>query len=311
MAFNPTAKLRLVPLLALVGLVLAFLTAAGAPLAAGSEPGAGELRARYEALRGALAQSPFGKPVYLQSSEGARTLKGEVYAVVDYPFATVDEGLRDAANWCHVLILPFNTKHCRAADGGEATRLSVRVGRKSDQPAEDAYLIDFKYRVAMRTADYLRIVLRADEGPLGTRDYQILLEATPLENGRTFIHLSYSYGFGTMSRLMMQTYLGTVARSKVGFTVVGKDSGGGPVYVGGMLGATERNTMRYFLAIDAYLASLSAPAEARVEKRLAYWFAATERHSRQLHEMDEREYLAMKKRETQRIGKPLSLTLAR
>ena len=43
---------------------------------------------------GALAKSPFGKPVHLESSEGARTVKGEVYAVVDYPFAAVDEGLR-------------------------------------------------------------------------------------------------------------------------------------------------------------------------------------------------------------------------
>jgi hypothetical protein len=288
-----------------VGLLLVFLLAAGATFAQGLEPGAAGLRARHEALRGALAKSPFGKPVLLESSEGPRTLKGEVYAVVDYPFATVDAGLRDAASWCDVLILPFNTKHCRAVNASGATTLSVRVGRKSDQPVEDAYLIDFKYRVAVRTADYLRIVLKADNGPLGTHDYQILLEAVPVEGGRTFIHLSYSYGFGVLSRLMMQTYLGTVGRDKVGFTVVGKDSGGRPVYVGGMLGATERNTMRYFLAIDAYLASLSAPAEARVEKRLAYWFAATERHSRQLHEMDEREYLAMKKKETQRVGKAL------
>lgn len=305
MALNRRAKLRLAPLLALVGLVLAFLLAAGAPLADGLEPGAAQLRARHEALRGALAKSPFGKPVYLESSEGPRLLTGEVYAVVDHPFATVDAGLRDAASWCDVLILPFNTKHCRAANAGGATALSVRVGRKSDQPAEDAYLIDFKYRVAVRTADYLRIVLRADNGPLGTRDYQILLEATPLESGSTFIHLYYSYGFGVMSRLLMQTYLSTVGRDKVGFTVVGKDSGGRPDYVGGMLGATERNTMRYFIAIDAYLAALSAPAESRLEKRLAYWFAATERYPRQLHEMDKGEYLAMKMREAQRVGKAL------
>src|SRR5260221_628808 len=105
-----------------------------------------------------------------------------------------------------------------------------------------------------------------------------------------------------MSKLAMQAYLGTVGASKVGFTVTGRDTKGQPQYVGGMLGATERNTMRYFLAIDAYLRSLEAPGEQRVQKRLGDWFAATERYSRQLHEMDRGEYLAMKEKETKRVG---------
>src|ERR1700693_668002 len=124
MALNRTAKQRLAPLLAFVGLVLAFLLAAGAPLAEGLEPGAAGLRGRLEALRTAFARSLFGKPMHLKSSEGARNLTGEVYAVVDYPFATVNEALRDAVSWCDVLILPFNTKHCRAADDGGTTTLS-------------------------------------------------------------------------------------------------------------------------------------------------------------------------------------------
>ena len=245
---------------------------------------------------------PTGKPVHLESSEESRTLKGEVFAVVDYPFATVEKGLRDSASWCDVLILPFNTKHCHAP-GPES--LAVRIGRKSDQPAEDAYRIDFKYKLAAATPDYLRVVLKANSGPVGTRDYQITLEATPLDAARSFIHLSYSYGFGTMSRLLMQTYLSTSGSSKIGFTVTGKDDNGKPVYVGGMLGAVERNTMRYFLAIDAYLASLAAPPESRIEKRLTHWFAATERFPKQLHEMDQGQYLAMKKAEAGRVGKEL------
>jgi hypothetical protein len=87
--------------------------------------------------------------------------------------------------------------------------------------------------------------------------------------------------------------------------VTGRDAQGRPTHVGGMLGATERNTMRYFLAIDAYLASLAAPQEKRVDKRLNDWFAATEKYPRQLHEMDRGEYLAMKQKETKRVGAAL------
>jgi len=283
---------------------LAILLAACASFAwaapADSDSAAG-LRAKYDEFQDKLAHNAYGRPLHLVSREGSNELRGDVYGIVNHPFARVDRGFHEASNWCDVLILPFNTKHCYAAPGEGATKLTVRIGRKADQPAEQAYPIEFKYRVAARSADFLRIVLQADSGPLGTRDYQIALEATPLDDAHTFIHLGYSYGFNVMSRLAMQTYLGTVGSSKVGFTVVGREGDGSAKYVGGMLGATERNTMRYFLAIESYLASLEAPPGRQVEKRLNDWFAATEKYPRQLHEMDRGEYVAMKQRETQRL----------
>jgi hypothetical protein len=301
-----SVRARLVPLLAFAGLVLSFAVCVGAAVAESQEGGAGAaLRARYEALQPQLARNAYGKPLHLESSEGARDLRGDVYAVVSAPFATVDAGFVEAANWCDVLILPFNTKHCVATKEASGTGLTVRIGRKFDQPPEDAYRIDFRYRVAARTSDYFRTGLKAPTGPLGTRDYEIALEAIPLDGERTFIHLSYSYGYGMMSRLAMQAYLATAGRDKVGFTVVGKDGEGQPVHVGGMLGATERNTMRYYLAIEAYLNSLAVPPEARVQKRLSDWFAAAERYPRQLREMDRAQYLAMKQRETRRVGAAL------
>jgi hypothetical protein len=278
------------------------LLLAGFVSAAPAQTGSGAaLRARHDALQDKLASNAFGRPLYIASQEGSNTLRGDVFGVLGYPFAQVDRGLREATSWCDVLILPFNTKHCFAAPGEGAKALTVRIGRKADQPAEQAYPIAFDYRVMARAPDYLRIVLQADSGPLGTHDYQITLEATPLDEGHTFIHLGYAYGFGMMSRLAMQTYLSTVGAGKVGFTVVGRERDGGPKFVGGLLGATERNTMRYFLAIDSYLASLAAPPARQVEKRLNDWFAATEKYPKQLHEMDRGEYMAMKQKETQRL----------
>jgi hypothetical protein len=59
----------------------------------------------------------------------------------------------------------------------------------------------------------------------------------------------------------------------------------------------ERNAMRYYLAVVAYLGTLSLPSHERFEKRLADWFTFTERHTRQLHELEWTEYLAVKRRE--------------
>jgi hypothetical protein len=274
-------------------LLLACASWAGAP-----EAGQGSgLRAKYDEMRPKLERNAFGRPLHLVSGENERKLAGDVYAILEFPFAQVESGLTEAASWCDVLILPFNTKHCHATDG---SRLAVRIGRKASQAPEDAYPIDFRYGVSARAPDYLRIDLKADKGPLGTQDYSIALEAVPLDDRRTFIHLGYSYGFSTISRMAMQAYLSTAGAGKVGFTQTGRDSSGQPTLVGGMLGATERNTMRYFLAIDCYLRSLAAPVDSRVEKRLQDWFTATERYPRQLHEMDKGEYVAMKRKEISR-----------
>jgi len=261
------------------------------------------LRAKQEAMRGRLEHNAFGRPVDIESWEKDNHLGGDVYAIVRYPFATVGGALDKPATWCEVLILPFNTKYCSASR--DATQLKLRIGRKADQPASDAYPLDFSYRVSAEERDYLRVELAAPTGPLGTRDYNITLEATPLDETRSFIHLGYTYGFGTMSRLAMQAYLSTLGAHKVGFSVVGHEADGTPQFVGGLLGATERNTMRYFLAIEAYLASLQAPLQERLARRLETWFSASERYPRQLHEMDRGEYLALKQREAKDVNTEL------
>ena len=98
----------------------------------------------------------------------------------------------------------------------------------------------------------------------------------------------------------MQAYLATVGADKVGFSMTGKDANGQPSYTGGVRGAVERNAMRYYLAIDAYLDSLSAAPGQQVERRIQHWFNATERYPRQLREMDRPTYVAMKRSEVER-----------
>jgi hypothetical protein len=84
--------------------------------------------------------------------------------------------------------------------------------------------------------------LSAAEGPLSTKDYRIVLEAVDIGKGRTFLHRTYSYGFGMAGRIAMKTYLATIGSAKVGSTQASSGD-----YIGGVRGLVERNTMRYYL----------------------------------------------------------------
>ncbi len=279
--------------------LLAVLLLGALALGSASAQDASTLRARHASLGEQLAKNPFQRPLHLESTQNSGDLKGEVYAVVDQPFSVVGEALQGMDHWCDLLILHLNVKSC-AFTSKPTDVVSLYVGRKFDQPLEDAYRVNFSYRVAAANAEYLRVQLAADEGPMSTRDYRLVLEAVPLDATRSFIHLSYSYGYGVAARLAMQGYLATVGRDKIGFSIVSKDADGKPVYVDGVRGVVERNTMRYYLAIEAYLGASGSPAPEQQEKRLRDWFAATERHALQLHEMERGEYLDMKRRELQR-----------
>ena len=260
---------------------------------------ANTMRARHASLGEQLENNPFQRPLHLESTQNSGNLKGEVYAVVDQPFSVMGEALQGMGHWCDLLILHLNVKSC-AFTSKPADVLSLYVGRKFDQPLGDAYRVNFSYSVPAASADYLRVQLAADDGPMSTRDYRLALEAVPLDAKRSFIHMSYSYGYGVAARLAMQGYLATVGRDKIGFSIVGKDADGKPVYVDGVRGVVERNTMRYYLAIEAYLGAYGSPPAEQQEKRLLDWFAATERHALQLHEMERTDYLDMKRREVQR-----------
>jgi hypothetical protein len=280
-----------------LGAACLFLAGALAPIAASAQDAA-TLRARHAALQDKFANNQFGRPLVLESTETSGDLKGDVYAVVDHPFPMVQQALQSAEHWCDILILHLNVKRCRAGSGTPKT-LNLSVGRKFDQPVEDAYALNFVYRVVAATNDYLQVQLSADEGPLSTKNYRIQVEAVPVDPKRTVIHMSYAYGYGFTARMAMQTYLATIGSAKVGFTILDRKDGK-PVYQTGVLGLLERNTMRYYLAIDAYLAAYSLPAADQFEKRIREWYASTERYAPQLHEMEQNEYLDMKRKEMRR-----------
>lgn len=279
----------------------AGLLAASACASAFSAPSvspATSLQARYNALVPQLAQNEFQRPLVIESSESPNSVSGNAYAVINYPFTTVSSAFKSPGNWCDVLMLHLNTKFCRAEGESSPSVLEVSIGKKTRQEIKDAYTLAFDFRLASATPDYMAVQLNADKGPLGTNNYRINLQATPIAGGKTFMHLQYSYGYGMAGRMAMQGYLSTVGSGKFGFTQV--QGSGEKNYVDGMRGAVERNTMRYYLAIDAYLASLSAPPAEQLDTRLQHWFEATERYPRQLREIERTAYMTMKRSEHQR-----------
>lgn len=285
-----------------IHLFLACFISVSSAIAHADIPGtnsAVSLRAKYMVLRDTLSHSQFQLPLNLDSSETSTDLKGDIYALMDYPFETVRTALQEATHWCDILILHLNVKYCRESVDKPGSNLTVHIGRKNEQSLNIAPRMEFEYRVNSTSSDYLQVFLDAEKGPFSTKNYRFMLEAIPLKDGETFIHLSYSYAYGFTAKLAMQAYLKTLGSDKVGFTVI-KLPDGKLGHVSGIRGALERNTMRYYLAINAYLGALSAPSQQQMEKRLRDWFASTERYPLQLHELEQSEYLDMKRKEYKR-----------
>ena len=149
------------------GLFRSALVAAVACLSVAHAQNAASLTSRHSSLRDRLAVNQFQRPLVLESSQGTDGLKGDIYALIDQPYKLVGPALRGADRWCDILILHLNVKRCSAAGSipGQAgnDKLSLNIGRKFDQPPEEAYRFEFLYKVLAAQPDYLQVVLDADE----------------------------------------------------------------------------------------------------------------------------------------------------
>ena len=258
------------------------------------------LRARFATVRADTSPNIFDRPLYLQSSESSDLLQGEIFALVDYDYDDVRHVLVRAEHWCGILILHLNVKYCRASSVAGHEALDVGIGRKVDQPLWAVKWVMFAYHVDSAGNDYFSIVLQAPTGPLSTRNLRILMEAVPFEDHRSLLHMTYAYSYGQAARWAMQGYLATIGSAKLGFSILGRSANGQVIRAGGARGVLERNTMRYYLAVEAYLAAHRLPASQQIQQSLQDWFTATERYPQQLHEIDRDAYIRMKLSEVRR-----------
>lgn len=278
----------------LVSLITLFaILAPAGNLHADAKTDSPKLLNKYQQLKTELAHSPFGAPITLSSEEGDNHAKGEVYAVLETPFQALATILKQASQWCELAILHINIKTCTY----RADQVNLFVGRKYYQTPSQARPLQYRFQALAHSDDYLHIQLSAAEGPFDTEDYLIRFEATPIDEQRSFIRFQYHYKFGWIAKLAMNTYLATLGRKKVGFTVTGKDSVGQPIYIKGIQGVVERNVMRYLLAIQAILETSKSPRERRQITRFMRWYTHTSKYPIQLVELSREKYLNNKKRE--------------
>jgi hypothetical protein len=281
-----------------------FMVAAAMLLSAGSasaaekpRKGADLLLDTYHKNMARLETSSFGLPLFLESVERDDRVHVDVYGIFDYPFSSVADVLKVPANWCDIVSLHLNVKSCTCREQSGAWLLTFYIGRKGYQPPEDARQVIYRYRSVVQQQGYLDIIFSANEGPFGTKDHMMRFESMPLDGGRTFVHVSYTYSDSAALRLAAKVYFATLGRSKVGFTVTGTDKNGKPVYIGGPRGSIERNAVRYYFAIQSFMDSLRYPEENRFSMRTSEWYDLTSRYRKQLFELDKKDYLTFKTKE--------------
>jgi len=277
-------------------LVVVMLLFTAGMASAVEQPWLGEeiLRDAYRTNIAKLEKNSYGFPLFLESFERDNRVHVDVYGIFDYPFSSVVNVLKIPANWCDIVSLHPNVKVCTYRELPGAWLLTFYIGRKVYQPPEDARQVIYHYRKADQQQGYLDIILSADEGPFATKDHRMRFEALPLDGGRTFVHVSYAYSDSVALRLAEKVYFATLGRSKVGFTQTDTGRNGTPVYIGGPRGAIERNAVRYYFAIQSFMNTLRYPEERRFSMRINEWYDLTNRHRRQLFELEKEEYLAFK-----------------
>jgi len=265
-------------------------------LAWGNIDEARKLEQQYQTMLLDAAESFFRLPFDIHSSEIDNRLSADVYSLIKRPFDNVATALTDPSSWCEFMPLNLNIKSCTSQQQAGKTSLAFYAGRKYYQAPEAAYQLNYGYKVVALENNYLKVVLDAEQGPFGTRDYRIIVEATPVESA-TFVRIHSSYQTSFSSRLGTRAYLATLGQSKIGFSLESNTAIGKPTYIKGIRGIIERNVMRYYLALKAFLDTAHLSSGERFEARINAWFDLTENYASQLHELERGEYLQAKRQE--------------
>ena len=260
------------------------------------EDSAQALADRYQALRTELASNALGLPLRIESLEQEDLVQGQVYAFLEQPFDALQSRITAPQQWCGLALLHMNISACTSAQPPAQDWITFYSAGKSYATPERSYPLRFHFQTLQASADHVQLLLQAESGPFGTSDYRITVAAIPVPQG-SFLRMTYAFRSSGLSRMATQAYLSTLGRDKVGFTVLGRLPDGSPDYIRGMRAVIERNVVRYYFALQAYMESQDvAPAQqfAHASER---WFALAERYPLQLHDLERAQYLDIKQRE--------------
>jgi len=257
------------------------------------------LQKKYQEIEKQLFEHSSGLPIYIESFDENNILKGDVYSILSHPFSRISDVLIESKNWCDISLLHLNIKACTFKKGENIQTITFYSGRKFYQPPKDAFVLEYQFQVIENQSNYLKILFTADTGPIDTSDYRMELEAMPVKGNKTFFRFSYTYKYGLATQAAMEAYFGTLGRNKIGFSIIKQDKDYNPEYIDGTRGAIERNSVRYYFAILAYMDTLKFPEKNRFEQRIQLWYSLTDRLRDQLFELPREDYISCKKLELQ------------
>jgi hypothetical protein len=262
--------------------------------------------AYYKELQEDTDNGPFGLPLQVRSEEREDRISAEIFGIFDYPFQAFAGLLTQPASWCEFVSLTPNIKACTFQGNGKDVILTLYVGWKGYRAPESASAQPYQFVVHSRRSDYAAMSVSAAEGLLGTRAHRFDVEAANVA-GKTVFAMRSSYEPSALSKLVTTVYLATLGREKIGFSRV--PDGAQVGHVRGIQGMIERNVVRYYLALKAFVDTQGLPTGRQFEARINTAYDLMDTYPAQLRLMEKTEYLDVKRRERmnqvrlqQRIG---------
>ncbi|MGA1318344.1 MAG: hypothetical protein ACO3YN_15515 [Rubrivivax sp.] len=233
--------------------------------------------------------------LYLQSTVAALHAQGQALARLPMALPQARAALRSPEAWCLLLLLHPNVWRCEVAGSGQGqTTLQILMGQQRVAVIGSTHALNLAWKVTRDDESGLSLELMAEQGPLGTRDYRIGARLEALDETHSALALRFSNAFTRSGLWLAELYVNTAGRHRIGFTVESVDANGQAVYVRGLRGSVERNTMRFHLAVQSWLSVQSLPAARRIPRAIEAWFDASEQYAAQLHEIERQEYVQMK-----------------
>lgn len=252
----------------------------------------------YQELQEAARRGPFGFPLQVRSEERGNLVTAEALGIMDHSLQAFREAVIEPAAWCDFIPLNLNIKACTFHWDGNEPLLTFYIGGKGYLAPESASQQPYRFAVRARHAEYVSVSLSALQGLMGTKAHQLEFEAASVA-GKTVVVLRSSYEQSAVSKLVTAIYLATVGRDKVGFSREPLGPDGQASFVKGAQGIIERNLMRYYLILKAYLDTRTLPHSRRFEALISEVYDLMERYPAQLHEVERSDYLDVKRRERQ------------
>ena len=230
---------------------------------------------------------------YLENASSKRRKSGSAAMYFPQNFAQMVASLSGLSSWCELLPLHLNVKTCLFDI--QNSELVVFLGRKFYQPPEDAYKLVYKFKT-IKEDNYFAVMMSAKKGPLKTSDLHFNFEILNI-NEKSFARIHLSNRQSWLSAVVANIYLSTVGETKPGITITGYHDDGSPTFTSGETASFERNILRYYFAISAFLQNTNkAEASERHISQLNAWYRQTETFT-QLYEMNKQAYVSAKLKE--------------